>query len=168
MKKETTQIQTKQEKKESRSVVKSRCRQPIHRLLTTMEASSIITFSVWCMLIMSITSFQSRQSTYRPRAFFLRSFLRMDDEVARPNIKEELTTRDEYLDTQFKRLSSSGHDLTPIDTIDWIMLILSGANLDFLGVSNLNPLLITLELLIQSSILNYITLRTSHTLYQYR
>ena len=61
----------------------------------------------------------------------------MDDEVARPNIKEELTTRDEYLDTRFKRLSSSGHDLTPIDTVDWIMLILSGANLDFLGVSNL-------------------------------
>ena len=61
----------------------------------------------------------------------------MDDEVARPNIKEELTTREEYLDTRFKRLSSSGHDLTPIDTVDWIMLILSGANLDFLGVRTL-------------------------------
>ena len=32
----------------------------------------------------------------------------MDDEVARPNIKEELTTRDDYLDSRFRRLSSSG------------------------------------------------------------
>jgi hypothetical protein len=38
----------------------------------------------------------------------------MDDEIARAGIKEELTTRDEYLDSKFVRLSSSGHDLTPM------------------------------------------------------
>ena len=101
-----------------------------------MTVTSIVVYGVWCILVTSITSFCPQPFTYRPRTFVLRSFLRMDDEVARPNIKEELTTRDEYLDTKFKRLSSSGHDLTPIDTVDWIMLILSGANLDFLGVSS--------------------------------
>lgn len=43
-----------------------------------------------------------------------RCSLRMDDELARPGIKEELTTRDEYLDERFLKLSSSGHDLTPM------------------------------------------------------
>jgi len=38
--------------------------------------------------------------------------LRMDDEVARPGIKVELTTRDEYMEQRFTRLSESGHDLT--------------------------------------------------------
>ena len=43
------------------------------------------------------------------------SCLRMDDELAREGIKQELTTReDEYLSTRFVRLSSSGHDLTPL------------------------------------------------------
>ena len=40
--------------------------------------------------------------------------LRMDDEVARAGIKQELTTKDEYLDTRFTKLSTSGHDLTPL------------------------------------------------------
>ncbi|CAM9910437.1 unnamed protein product [Ectocarpus sp. 4 AP-2014] len=39
--------------------------------------------------------------------------LRMDDEIARKGIKEELTTRDEYLATRFTKLSKSQHDLTP-------------------------------------------------------
>jgi len=38
----------------------------------------------------------------------------MDDEVARAGIKVELTTRDEYLETRFTKLSESGHDLTPL------------------------------------------------------
>lgn len=41
-------------------------------------------------------------------------YLRMDDEISRAGIKEELTTRDDYLDSRFVRLSSSGHDLTPM------------------------------------------------------
>lgn len=41
-------------------------------------------------------------------------FLRMDDETARPGIKDDLTTRDEYLSSRFSRLSSSNHDLTPM------------------------------------------------------
>jgi heme exporter protein D len=40
--------------------------------------------------------------------------IRMDDEVSRSGIKEELTTRDEYLDARFRGLSPSGHDLTPM------------------------------------------------------
>ena len=40
--------------------------------------------------------------------------LKMDDEVARTGIKVELTTRDEYLETRFTKLSESGHDLTPL------------------------------------------------------
>ncbi|CAM9390263.1 unnamed protein product [Ectocarpus fasciculatus] len=39
--------------------------------------------------------------------------MRMDDEIARKGIKEELTTRDEYLATRFTKLSKSQHDLTP-------------------------------------------------------
>eukprot|EP00752_Nemacystus_decipiens_P006998 g6277.t1 len=38
----------------------------------------------------------------------------MDDEIARKGIKEELTTRDEYLATRFTKLSASQHDLTPL------------------------------------------------------
>lgn len=39
----------------------------------------------------------------------------MDDELARKGIKQELTTTDdEYLDLRFKRLSASGHNLTPM------------------------------------------------------
>ncbi|CAM9492179.1 unnamed protein product [Discosporangium mesarthrocarpum] len=40
----------------------------------------------------------------------------MDDEIAREGIKEELTTRDAYLETRFTKLSESGHDLTPMTT----------------------------------------------------
>ncbi|CAN0145356.1 unnamed protein product [Scytosiphon promiscuus] len=47
----------------------------------------------------------------RPRG--RRRSLRMDDEIARKGIKEELTTRDEYLATRFTKLSVSQHDLTP-------------------------------------------------------
>ena len=36
------------------------------------------------------------------------------NQVKRPGIKEELTTRDEYLGKRFLRLSNSGHDLTPL------------------------------------------------------
>ncbi|CAM9848262.1 unnamed protein product [Pylaiella littoralis] len=43
-----------------------------------------------------------------------RCHVRMDDEIARKGIKEELTTRDEYLATRFTKLSVSGHDLTPL------------------------------------------------------
>lgn len=39
-------------------------------------------------------------------------------QVARLGIKEELTTRDEYLDTVFQGLSESGHDLTPMSPSD--------------------------------------------------
>lgn len=43
------------------------------------------------------------------------SFISMDDELARKGIKQELTTTDdEYLDVRFKRLSASGHNLTPM------------------------------------------------------
>ena len=122
-------------KNDSKNRVES-CQLAYKPLTIIMTVTSIVVYGVWCILVTSITSFRPQPFTYRPRTFVLRSFLRMDDEVARPNIKEELTTRDEYLDTKFKRLSSSGHDLTPIDTVDWIMLILSGANLDFLGVSS--------------------------------
>lgn len=38
----------------------------------------------------------------------------MDDERDRPGIKSDLTTRDQYLDQRFTRLSPSGHDLTPL------------------------------------------------------
>lgn len=38
----------------------------------------------------------------------------MDDEIARQGIKEELTTREYYLENRFTKLSSSGHDLTPL------------------------------------------------------
>jgi len=44
----------------------------------------------------------------------------MDDELARKGIKQELTTTgDEYLEVRFRRLSSSGHNLTPL-TVDEI------------------------------------------------
>lgn len=49
--------------------------------------------------------------------------IRMDDESPRLGIKTELTTRDEYLETRFKKLSLSGHDLTPFNNNDldeWI------------------------------------------------
>ena len=52
-----------------------------------------------------------------------RCSVRMDDEVSRPGIKEELTTRDDYLDSRFKLLSPSGHDLTPMtsdEIFDWM------------------------------------------------
>jgi len=47
----------------------------------------------------------------------------MDDEVARAGIKIELTTKEEYLDKKFVKLSSSGHDVTRFDDVDrnhWI------------------------------------------------
>jgi hypothetical protein len=40
--------------------------------------------------------------------------LKMDDETARYGIKVELTTRDDYLESRFKKLSPSGHDLTEL------------------------------------------------------
>uniref|UniRef100_A0A0G4GH50 Uncharacterized protein n=1 Tax=Chromera velia CCMP2878 TaxID=1169474 RepID=A0A0G4GH50_9ALVE len=36
----------------------------------------------------------------------------MDDEIPRPGIRADLTTRDEYLATRFEKLSASGYDLT--------------------------------------------------------
>jgi hypothetical protein len=47
----------------------------------------------------------------------------MDDEVARVGIKTELTTKEEYLETKFVKLSNSGHDVTGFDDGDrkkWI------------------------------------------------
>lgn len=44
----------------------------------------------------------------------MRRVLRMDDEMARAGIKQDLTICDEYLNTRFDRLSQSGHDLTPM------------------------------------------------------
>lgn len=50
----------------------------------------------------------------RPVRVHTMRFLRMDDESQRPGVKDDLTTRDEYLATRFSRLSPSGHDLTPL------------------------------------------------------
>lgn len=66
-----------------------------------------------CFHIYSKASHYHRYDTVLHRRSGLRCSLRMDDEVARPGIKEELTTREEYLDSRFTRLSPSGHDLTP-------------------------------------------------------
>ena len=52
------------------------------------------------------------QSTWRGET--QRGLIRMDDEVARAGIKVELTTREDYLETRFTKLSASGHDLTPM------------------------------------------------------
>ena len=39
----------------------------------------------------------------------------MDDEIARPGCKVDLTAReDDYLSSRFTKLSASGHDLTPL------------------------------------------------------
>lgn len=45
-----------------------------------------------------------------------RLLVTMDDEVQRPNVKDDLTTRDDYLVNRFVRLSMSNHDLTPMST----------------------------------------------------
>lgn len=59
------------------------------------------------------------------------SFISMDDELARKGIKQELTTTDdEYLDLRFKRLSDSGHNLTPM-TADEIQQYTSDKSGDF-------------------------------------
>jgi peptide methionine sulfoxide reductase MsrB len=43
-------------------------------------------------------------------------FLRMDDETARYGIKDDLTTKDDYLANRFVKLSRSYYDLTPMTT----------------------------------------------------
>ena len=45
-----------------------------------------------------------------------------DDETQRPGIKDDLTTRDEYLESRFIGLSSSNYDITAMtadDIADW-------------------------------------------------
>ena len=75
-------------------------------------------------LIVTLTvSFQCKgrsryQIQYKPHLV-----IRMDDEVARIGIKTELTTKEEYLDLKFVKLSFSGHDVTRYDDEDskqWI------------------------------------------------
>lgn len=42
-------------------------------------------------------------------------WMKMDDEKARATCKTDITARDDnYLSTRFSKLSSSGHDLTPM------------------------------------------------------
>jgi len=61
------------------------------------------------------SSFHNRKSNQQNLKSHQRHrYLRMDDETSRPGIKDDLTTRDEYLATRFLRLSSSGYDLTPL------------------------------------------------------
>ena len=64
----------------------------------------------WCVLLLTTVVSFKPASINRGRicSFTKRGSIRMDDEIARPNIKEELTTRDEYLDSRFRRLSTSG------------------------------------------------------------
>lgn len=65
--------------------------------------------SKWC------SGFVAPPSSIRtPQKVLRRAAITMDDEVPRPGIKRELTTRDEYLATRFFKLSTSGHDLTPM------------------------------------------------------
>jgi peptide methionine sulfoxide reductase MsrB len=45
----------------------------------------------------------------------VKKWISMDDEVNRVGIKDDLTTKDDYLNSKFTRLSPSGHDLTPLD-----------------------------------------------------
>ena len=58
-----------------------------------------------------------------PRTASRRRWLRMDDELARAGIKVELTTREEYMERRFTRLSQSQHDLTPMlasEITEWL------------------------------------------------
>ena len=83
----------------------------------------IITVIVTVLMIVSLgVSFQYKgthyQIHYKPHLV-----LRMDDEVARVGIKTELTTKEDYLDKKFVKLSPSGHDVTGFDDVDrnhWI------------------------------------------------
>lgn len=63
------------------------------------------------LIVSVIEGFQTSRGCIRRTS---KKSLRMDDEVARKGIKVELTTREEYLETRFTRLSASGHDLTPM------------------------------------------------------
>lgn len=74
-------------------------------------------------LIVTLTvSFQGKGSS-RYQIQYKPLDIRMDDEVARVGIKTELTTKEEYLDLKFVKLSPSGHDVTRFDDGDrkeWI------------------------------------------------
>ncbi len=51
---------------------------------------------------------------YKSISRFSRGYIKMDDEIPRNSVKDDLTTRDDYLLNRFTRLSNSGHDLTPM------------------------------------------------------
>ena len=75
------------------------------------------------MNIIIVSSFLYQQKHMNSKNRLVRSILRMDDEIGRSGIKRELTTRDEYLEKFFLRLSMSGHDITPFTSTDrkeWI------------------------------------------------
>ena len=69
---------------------------------------------LYILFITSTGSWHVHRHHPTPPRRLLRGLMRMDDEVARAGIKQELTTKDEYLDTRFTKLSTSGHDLTPL------------------------------------------------------
>jgi hypothetical protein len=82
-----------------------------------MSASIALSIALCMYAIHSdafIVSSNSNVRFHRSLAPHPRMRLYMDDEVRREGIKEELTTRDEYLETRFTKLSPSGHDLTPL------------------------------------------------------
>lgn len=71
---------------------------------------TLITISFW----LSICLVEFQCYLHRHKTIYRKSFVLNDDEVARVGIKEELTTRDDYLESSFYKLSLSGHDLTPL------------------------------------------------------
>lgn len=87
-----------------------------------MRMKAIVASAVMMMIII-ISSFTvsndafdlSSRSTSRPKPYCQsHRKICMDDEVARYGIKQELTTNsDQYFDQTFRKLSTSGHNLTP-------------------------------------------------------
>jgi peptide methionine sulfoxide reductase MsrB len=89
-----------------------------------MHQNQIVTAVIAVFLINfanSIHGFRLTGSVLRGNA--QRGDLRMDDEIPRPGIKEELTTREEYMESRFTCLSFSGHDLTPLTEAELNTLI---------------------------------------------
>lgn len=59
-------------------------------------------------------------------------YLRMDDEVPRAGVKQDLTICDEYLSERFTRLSPSGHDLTPLQS-DYIATLSNSLGIEYIN-----------------------------------
>lgn len=76
--------------------------------------------------------------TFTSRYIINYRYIQMDDEIPRNTAKIDLTTKDEYLSSRFIKLSSSGYDLTPLESHEINNWIKASSNQVYFNIFNSN------------------------------